>query len=121
EADCMQLNAALLIATPCDEEEENMATLCCSCTGGQLFLMTRYPDEDTLDLTLGEDFSTLDALTVTLGRERLLIEVAEGDRDALNGQTTLEILHSTQGEDWQEVALTLRTILDGIGTLVVED
>jgi len=117
----MQLKTALLFATPCDEEEENMATLCCSCDGGHMFLMTRYPDEDSIDLTLGEEFSTLGTLKITLGPRRLLVEVAASDRDALKGHATLEILHQTpEGDLRGEVELALRKIVDGIGTLVIE-
>lgn len=74
----MQLKTALLFATPCDDEEDNMATLCCHSDKGQMFLLTRYPDEDTVDLTLDDEPSTLDGLKVTLSAQRLLIEVAPG-------------------------------------------
>ncbi|MDC0688710.1 hypothetical protein POF53_14015 [Mitsuaria sp. RG] len=116
----MQLKTALLFATPCDDEEDNMATLCCHSDKGQMFLLTRYPDEDTVDLTLDDEPSTLDGLKVTLSAQRLLIEVAAGDRDALKGDETLEIILSSAGTDLEEVALTLRNILDGTGTFVSE-
>ena len=32
----MQINTALLFATPCDDEEDNMATLCCHSDKGQM-------------------------------------------------------------------------------------
>lgn len=116
----MQLKTALLFATPCDDEEDNMATLCCHSDKGQMFLLTRYPDEDTVDLTLDDEPSTLDGLKVTLSAERLLIEVAPGDRDALRGDDSLEILLTSAGSDLEEVALTLRNILEGTGTFVSE-
>ncbi|AIN59498.1 hypothetical protein [Pseudomonas soli] len=116
----MQLKTALLFATPCDDEEDNMATLCCHSEKGQMFLLTRYPDEDTVDLTLDDEPSTLDGLKVTLSATRLLIEVAAGDRDALKGDEELEIILATSGSDLEEVALTLRNILDGTGTFVSE-
>lgn len=116
----MQLKTALLFATPCDEEEDNMATLCCHSDKGQMFLLTRYPDEDTVDLTLDDEPSTLDGLKVTLSANRLLIEVAAGDRDALKGSEQLEILLTSPGTDLEEVELTLRNILDGTGTYVSE-
>ena len=114
----MQLKTPLLFATPCDEEEDGMATLCCHSDRGQLFLLTRYPDEDTLDLTLDDEPSTLDGLTVTLSAERLLLEVAAGDRDVLRGDTQLEIVLTTAGSDLDEVAETLRALLDGTGTFI---
>ena len=116
----MQLKTALLFATPCDEEEDNMATLCCHSDKGQMFLLTRYPDEDTVDLTLDDEPSTLDGLKVTLSASRLLIEVAPGDRDALKGDDHLEILLTTAGSDLEEVALTLRNILHGTGSFTQE-
>ena len=114
----MQINTALLFATPCDDEEDNMATLCCHSDKGQMFLLTRYPDEDTVDLTLDDEPSTLDGLKVTLSAERLVLEVAAGDRDALKGDEQLEIILTSPGTDLEEVALTLRNILDGTGTFV---
>jgi hypothetical protein len=116
----MQIQTALLFATPCDDEEDNMATLCCHSDKGQMFLLTRYPDEDTVDLTLDDEPSTLDGLKVTLSAQRLLIEVAAGDRDALKGDEALEIVLTSAGTDLEEVALTLRNILDGTGTFISE-
>lgn len=116
----MQLKTALLFATPCDDEEDNMATLCCHSNKGQMFLLTRYPDEDTVDLTLDDEPSTLDGLKVTLSAERLLLEVAAGDTDALKGDDTLEIVLTSQGTDLAEVEETLRIILEGTGTYVSE-
>ena len=112
----MQLKTALLFATPCDDEEDNMATLCCHSDKGQMFLLTRYPDEDTVDLTLDDEPSTLDGLKVTLSAERLLIEVAPGDRDALKGDDSLEIILTSAGTDMDEVKETLQNILAGTGT-----
>ncbi|TFF34779.1 hypothetical protein [Pseudomonas sp. RIT623] len=114
----MQLKTALLFATPCDDEEDNMATLCCHSDKGQMFLLTRYPDEDTVDLTLDDEPSTLDGLKVTLSTERLLIEVAPGDRDALKGDEQLEIILTSAGTDMDEVKETLQNILAGTGTFV---
>ncbi|MHC6224789.1 hypothetical protein ACYU03_08480 [Pseudomonas sp. X10] len=116
----MQLKTALLFATPCDDEEDNMATLCCHSDKGQMFLLTRYPDEDTVDLTLDDEPSTLDGLKITLGATRLLLEVAAADTDALKGDDHLEILHATPAGDLAEVELTLQNILKGTGTYVSE-
>ncbi|MDH1633375.1 hypothetical protein [Pseudomonas mosselii] len=116
----MQLKTALLFATPCDDEEDNMATLCCHSDKGQMFLLTRYPDEDTVDLTLDDEPSTLDGLKVTLSAQRLLIEVAAGDRDALKGDEELEIILTSAGTDLEEVKETLQNILAGTGTFVSE-
>ncbi|MBF8703570.1 MULTISPECIES: hypothetical protein [Pseudomonas] len=116
----MQINTALLFATPCDDEEDNMATLCCHSDKGQMFLLTRYPDEDTVDLTLDDEPSTLDGLKVTLGAKRLLIEVAAGDRDALKGDEVLEINLTSELSDMEEVKETLENILAGTGTFVCE-
>ena len=102
----MQLTTAQLMATPCDDEEDNMATLCCISDKGEMFLMTRYPDED--------------GLKITLGPKRLLIEVAPGDADALGGDDHLEITHSTPDSDLAEVEETLQNILKGTGTYVSE-
>jgi len=85
-----------------------------------MFLLTRYPDEDTVDLTLDDEPSTLDGLKVTLSAQRLLIEVAAGDRDALRGDEALEIILTSELSDLDEVKETLQNILEGTGTFVCE-
>ncbi|MFL7965925.1 hypothetical protein ACEI36_27215 [Pseudomonas kielensis] len=114
----MQMTTALLIANPCDEEEDNMAMLCCHSAQGEMFLMTRYPDEDELEIALDGEPSTLDGVKVTLSPTRLLIEVAAADADALNGDDVLEITHDTDAADLAEVELTLQNILKGTGTYI---
>jgi hypothetical protein len=116
----MQMTTALLIVNPCDDEEDNMAMLCCHSDQGDMFLMTRYPDEDALDITLDGEPSTLDGVKVTLSPTRLLIEIAAGDADALNGDDSLEIIHNTDASDLAEVEETLQNILKGTGTYVSE-
>ncbi|EPL14494.1 hypothetical protein [Pseudomonas sp. CF161] len=114
----MQLTTAHLIANPCDDEEDNMAMLCCHSNQGEMFLMSRYPDEDELEITLDGEPSTLDGVKVTLSPTRLLIEIAAADADALNGDDHLEIHHATAASDLAEVELTLQNILKGTGTYI---
>ncbi|MND96738.1 hypothetical protein D3C76_807140 [compost metagenome] len=116
----MQMTTAHLIANPCDDEEDNMAMLCCHSDKGEMFLMTRYPDEDELEITLDGEPSTLDGVKVTLSPTRLLIEIAASDADALNGDDHLEIQHNTASGDLAEVELTLKNMLDGTGTYISE-
>lgn len=116
----MQMTTALLMANPCDDEEDNMAMLCCHSDKGEMFLMSRYPDEDELEITLDDEPSTLEGVKVTLSPTRLLIEVAPGDADVLNGSDHLEILHSADADELVEIEQTLRNILDGTGTFVRE-
>ena len=80
----MQLTTAHLIVNPCDDEEDNMAMLCCHSDKGEMFMLTRYPDEDEVELTWDYEPSTLDGLKVTLGKTLLKIEIAAADADALN-------------------------------------
>ena len=114
----MQMTTALLIVNPCDDEEDNMAMLCCHSEKGEMFLMSRYPDEDELEITLDGEPSTLDGVKVTLSPTRLLIEIAAADADALNGDDVLEITHSTDASDLAEVQETLQNILKGTGTYI---
>jgi hypothetical protein len=114
----MQMTTAHLIANPCDDEEDNMAMLCCHSNQGDMFLMTRYPDEDELEITLDGEPSTLDGVKVTLSPTRLLIEIAAADADALNGDDSLEIIHNTAAADLAEVEETLQNILKGTGTYI---
>ncbi|AXP02960.1 hypothetical protein DZG01_08210 [Pseudomonas fluorescens] len=114
----MQMTTTLLIANPCDDEEDNMAMLCCHSAHGEMFLMTRYPDEDELEIALDGEPSTLDGVKVTLSPTLLKIEIAAADADALNGDDVLEITHNTDVADLAEVELTLQNILKGTGTYV---
>ncbi|WP_314919246.1 hypothetical protein [Pseudomonas helleri] len=116
----MQMTTALLMANPCDDEEDNMAMLCCHSDKGEMFLMSRYPDEDELEITLDDEPSSLDGVKVTLSPTRLLIEVAPGDADVLNGSDHLEILHSADDDELAEIEQTLKNILDGTGTYISE-
>ncbi|MGS0545515.1 hypothetical protein HXW87_19145 [Pseudomonas sp. Y5-11] len=114
----MQMNTALLIVNPCDDEEDNMAMLCCHSDKGEMFLMSRYPDEDELEITLDGEPSTLDGVKVTLGKTLLKIEIAAADADALNGDDVLEITFNPAMVDLDEVEETLKNILDGTGTYI---
>jgi hypothetical protein len=116
----MKMKTALLIVNPCDDEEDNMAMLCCHSDQGEMFLMSRYPDEDELEITLDGEPSTLDGVKVTLSPTLLKIEIAAADADALNGDDVLEITHSTDAGDLLEVELTLKNILKGTGTFISE-
>ncbi len=51
---------------------------------------------------------TLDGEPSTLSPTLLLIEIAAGDADALNGDDSLEIIHNTNAGDLAEVEETLR-------------
>ncbi|WP_434611154.1 hypothetical protein J3P80_13890 [Pseudomonas sp. D2-30] len=114
----MQMTTALLIANPCDDEEDNMAMLCCHSAQGEMFLMTRYPDEDELEITLDGEPSTLDGVKVILSPTLLKIEIAATDADALNGDDVLEITFDPKVTDVAEVELTLQNILRGTGTYI---
>ena len=114
----MQMNTALLIVNPCDDEEDNMAMLCCHSDKGEMFLMSRYPDEDELEITLDGEPSTLDGVKVTLGKTLLKIAIAAADADALNGDDVLEITFNPAMVDLDEVEETLKNILDGTGTYI---
>jgi hypothetical protein len=114
----MKMKTALLIVNPCDDEEDNMAMLCCHSDQGEMFLMSRYPDEDELEITLDGEPSTLDGVKVTLSPSLLKIEIAAADADALNGDDVLEITFDADMVDMDEVELTLKNILDGTGTFI---
>jgi len=114
----MKMKTALLIVNPCDDEEDNMAMLCCHSDQGEMFLMSRYPDEDELEITLDGEPSTLDGVKVTLSPNLLKIEIAAADADALNGDDVLEITFNPDMVDLAEVEETLQNILKGTGTYI---
>ncbi|WP_179178879.1 hypothetical protein [Pseudomonas sivasensis] len=112
----LQIKTDALMATPCDDEEDNMAMLCCHGKNGEMFMLTRYPDEDEVELTWDYEPSTLDGLKITLSDTTLTVELAAGDADALGGKDKLEISHATAVADMAEVEATLQNILKGTGT-----
>jgi hypothetical protein len=114
----MKMKTALLIVNPCDDEEDDMAMLCCHSEQGEMFLMSRYPDEDELEITLDGEPSTLDGVKVTLSPTLLKIEIAAADADALNGDDVLEITFDADMTDLAEVEETLQNILKGTGTYI---
>ncbi|NMX70111.1 hypothetical protein HBO15_22410 [Pseudomonas sp. WS 5111] len=114
----MQLTTAHLLATPCDDEEDNMAMLCCHGTQGEMFMLSRYPDEDEVELTWDYEPSTLDGLKITLSATTLLVEIGAADKDALGGNDHLLINHATAESDLAEVEETLQNILKGTGTYI---
>ena len=114
----LQLKTDALMVTPCDDEEDNMAMLCCHSDKGEMFMLTRYPDEDEVELTWDYEPSTLDGLKITLSDTTLRVELAAGDADALGGKDHLDITHGTRPEDMAEVEETLHNILKGTGTYV---
>ena len=114
----LQIKTDALMATPCDDEEDNMAMLCCHGKNGEMFMLTRYPDEEEVELTWDYEPSTLDGVKVTLSETTLLIELAAGDADALGGKDCLEILHRTAASDLAEVEETLQNILKDTGTYI---
>jgi len=116
----MQLTTAHLIVNPCDDEEDNMAMLCCHGDKGEMFMATRYPDEDAVEITWDYEPSTLDGLKITLSATKLLVEIAATDADALGGSDHLEITHGTTESDLAEVEETLQNILKGTGTYISE-
>lgn len=115
----MKLEAQFLITNPCDDEEDDMALLCCHGLAGELFLMTRIPEDDDIEITFGDnDPVLLRDIKVTLGADQLLIEVAAVDGGLFNGSDVLAIEHSTDAADLPEVLETLNNILKGTGTLL---
>jgi len=117
----MLINTASIIVNPCDDEYDDMALLCCHGETGDLFSLTRFPDESQIEITVGDDKTLeLKSLKATLSAERLLIEIDPADAKQLEGHTEYDIRHSMSASDLQEVAETLQLILDDVGTYVSE-
>lgn len=117
----MHMTTDSFIYNPCDEEEDDMALVCCHANDGDLFLLARFPDEDEVDITFRDDTIHVDAnLKVTFSATRLLVEIDAADAKPFGGDTAYEIRHSTQGNELPELDATLRIILRDVGTYVSE-
>lgn len=118
----MNFEAQLLIANPCDEEEDNIALLCCHNLAGELLMITRFPDEDEIEITLGDNEPALvKDIKVTVTPGHVQVELAAVDAGLFNGSDSLDIEHLTDAADLPEVLDTLAHILRGTGTLVIEE
>lgn len=116
----MLIKTALLLANPCDDENDDMALLCCHDEKGDLFSLARFPDEDEVEITVGDDTVYVSSLKVCLSKTKLVVEVSAEDARALGGNTRYEIAHDTSVEDLVEVQETLGNLLDEVGTLEVD-
>jgi hypothetical protein len=117
----MLINTTSIIVNPCDDEYDDMALLCCHGETGDLFSLTRFPDENQVEITVGDDKTfELKSLKATLSAERLLIEIDPADAQQLEGHSQYEIRHGMSAADLREVAETLQLILDDVGTYVSE-
>ncbi|RRV05562.1 hypothetical protein EGJ27_17240 [Pseudomonas sp. v388] len=116
----MQIKTALLLANPCDDENDDMALLCCHDENHELFSLARFPDEDEVEITVCDDTVYVTSLKVTLSATQLVVEISAEDAEALGGDTRYEIVHGTDPGEWAELQETLRIILDNVGTYVCE-
>ncbi|WP_263264556.1 hypothetical protein [Pseudomonas sp. RIT-PI-S] len=115
----MHMKAALLMGNPCDEEEDNLALLCCQGTEGELLLLSRLPGEDEVELVWDEQSTHLRDLKVTLGASRLRVELpADAEEPFSAALLSADLADALADLDDAEAAL--RIILEGTGTLVME-
>ncbi|AHF66665.1 MULTISPECIES: hypothetical protein [Pseudomonas] len=112
----MQIKTALLLANPCDDENDDMALLCCHDEKNELFSLARFPDEDEVEITVCDDTVYVTALKVSLSTTHLVVDISAEDAAALGGDTRYEILHNTSADDLGEVHETLQILLKDIGT-----
>ena len=115
----MQMKAALLVGNPRDEEEDDLALLCCQGPNGETLLLSRAPDEEDVEVIWDEDVTLVQGLKVTLGARRLLIAFP-ADAQAPFSDDLFEADLSGALVDTEEVEQALRVILQGTGTLVME-
>ncbi|WP_122440128.1 hypothetical protein [Pseudomonas viridiflava] len=117
----MLIKTASLIVNPCDDEYDNMALLCCHSENGELFSLSRFPDENEVEITVRDDRThKVSTLKVTFSAERLLLEIDPADGKQLDGHECYEILHSTYAGELHEVEETLQIILKDVGSYVSE-
>lgn len=117
----MQITTASLIVNPCDDEYDDMALLCCHGETGELFSLTRFPDENEVEITVGDDKThTVSSMKVTFSAERLLVEIDPADGKELDGHHEFEIRHSTSAAELRDVEETLQIILENVGIYISE-
>lgn len=108
----MLINTLCLIANPCDDEYDDMAMLCCHSDNGELFSLGRFPDEDQVEISIGDEKSLeVSSLKITLEAGRLLIELEPADAARLDGEAHYEIRYDSDASDLAEIDQTLRIIV----------
>lgn len=112
----MQMTTDSFIFNPCDEEEDEMALICCHSSDGDLFLLARFPDENEVDITFRDDtIHVAHNLKVTLKPKQLLVEIDASDAGPFGNETRFEITHNTPADELAELDGTLRLILKDVG------
>ena len=113
----MQMTTTTFFSNPCDEEEDNLATLHCFIEGdNEDFILTRYPDEDEVVIIFEDEEYARKNVVVTFSPQSLLIKI--DDIDVFNEQNFLEIAHNTAPEEWAQIEETLRNILKDTGNYI---
>jgi hypothetical protein len=113
------MKAALLMGNPCDEEEDDLALLCCQGTAGELLLLSRAPGEEDIEVVWDEDATQVRDIKVTLSAHRLLVALP-ADAEAPFSAVLLSADLTDALVDLDEAEQALRVILEGTGTLVME-
>jgi len=117
----MHMTTDSFIYNPCDEEEDDMALVCCHGDNGDLFLLARFPDEDEVDITFRDDTIHVESnLKVTLSATRLSVQADAADAQPFGGEHSFDIDHTTPEGELAELDATLRIILKDVGTYVSE-
>lgn len=114
----MHMTTDSFIYNPCDEEEDDMALVCCHGDNGDLFLLARFPDEDEVDITFRDDTIHVEQLKVTLTATLLKVEIDPADAKPLGGEHLFEITHITNAEELPELDATLRILLNEVGAYI---
>ena len=73
-----------------------------------------------IDITFRDDTIHVEHLSVTLGAQRLMVEIDATDASPFDGQTIFEIRHSTPTSELADLDATLRIILRDVGTYTSE-
>lgn len=117
----MQFTTSSLTAEPCDDEYDNMANLSCLAENGYWFALSRFPDEEQVQITTEDSEVSLNGLTITLKPGSLMVTFSpEAAKLLPKGHDHYEVIHKTSERDMPEVLETLRLILEGTGMLVNE-
>jgi hydrogenase maturation factor len=114
----MHMTTDSFIFNPCDDEEDDMALVCCHGDNGDLFLLGRFPDEDEVDITFRDDTIHVEQLKVTLSATLLRVEIDATDAQPFGGDTTYEITHATPERELGDLDETLRILLKDVGSYV---
>ncbi len=113
----MRFRTNNLGGSPKDEDYGDMAHILCKSEQGYFFSLTRYPDEQDIEIIVIDQVnSRTDELFASLSSNRLLVTIPPSVAAKLDGETEYVIDFEASAERLTQIDESLAAIFKGVGT-----